>query len=213
MSDQKILVVDDEPYILRSMTYVLRREGFHVVEGRNGEEALELVRKERPALVFLDIMMPRKDGYEVVEALRQEGLLDDIHVILLTAKGQESDRRKGLGLGAHEYLTKPFSPLKIVEKARDRMVDRVAGSSIVILASHSFQMLRRICNLGMVLDAGEMVYFGPINNAIDEYKKIYQATPEYLARRKFEAENEALVTQRIVARASPGAGAGDDDAA
>lgn len=100
---------------------------------------------------------------------------------------------------------------EFVEKARDRMVDRVSGSGIVILASHSFQMLRRICNLGMVLDAGEMVYFGPITDAIDEYKKIYQATPEYIARRKFEAENERLVTQQIAARATPDA-SGDDDA-
>lgn len=89
---------------------------------------------------------------------------------------------------------------EFVDKARERMVGRVADSKIVVLASHSFQMLRRICSTGLVLEAGEMVYFGPINQAIDEYKKIYQSTPEYIARRKFEAENEKLVTQEILAR-------------
>lgn len=89
---------------------------------------------------------------------------------------------------------------EFVDKARERMVGRVADSKIVVLASHSFQMLRRICSVGIVLEAGEMVYFGPINQAIDEYKKIYQSTPEYIARRKFEAENEKLVTKDIVAR-------------
>ena len=116
---QKILVVDDEPFILRSMSYVLQREGFEVLEARNGDEALTQIENEEPPLVFLDIMMPRKNGYEVVAALAENGRLDSIHVVLLTAKGQESDRRKGLGLGAHEYLTKPFSPLRIVEKARE----------------------------------------------------------------------------------------------
>lgn len=89
---------------------------------------------------------------------------------------------------------------EFVDKARERMVGRVADSKIVVLASHSFQMLRRICSVGIVLEAGEMVYFGPINQAIDEYKKIYQSTPEYIARRRFEAENEKLVTREIVAR-------------
>lgn len=89
---------------------------------------------------------------------------------------------------------------EFVDKARQRMVGRVADSKIVVLASHSFQMLRRICSVGIVLEAGEMVYFGPINQAIDEYKKIYQSTPEYIARRRFEAENEMLVTKEIVAR-------------
>lgn len=89
---------------------------------------------------------------------------------------------------------------EFVDKARERMVGRVADSKIVVLASHSFQMLRRICSVGIVLEAGEMVYFGPINQAIDEYKKIYQSTPEYIARRRFEAENEKLVTKEIVAR-------------
>ncbi|MEW6744891.1 MAG: response regulator [Planctomycetota bacterium] len=119
MTQAKILVVDDEPYILRSMTYVLRREGFNVLEARNGQEALDRIRQENPVLIFLDVMMPRLSGYEVIEVLSQEGRLDHVHVVLLTAKGQESDRRKGLSLGAHEYMTKPFSPMRIVERARE----------------------------------------------------------------------------------------------
>lgn len=101
---------------------------------------------------------------------------------------------------------------EFVDKARERMVDRVTGSKIVVLASHSFHMLRRICSVGVVLEAGRMVYFGPINQAIDEYKKIYQSTPEYIARRKFEAENERLVTDEIAARDGTAQGqSGDGD--
>src|SRR5262252_8516218 len=88
----KILVVDDEPFILRSVTYVLRKEGFAVLEAHHGEEALEAIRAHHPALVFLDVMMPRKTGYEVLQTMKEEGLLAHCKVILLTAKGQESDK-------------------------------------------------------------------------------------------------------------------------
>jgi len=101
---------------------------------------------------------------------------------------------------------------EFVDKARERMVGRVSDSKIVVLASHSFQMLRRICSVGIVLEAGRMVYSGPINQAIDEYKKIYQSTPEYIARRQFEVENDKLMAERIAARdetASTGTRRGD----
>lgn len=87
-----------------------------------------------------------------------------------------------------------------VEKAKSRLHSRVDSAQIVVLASHNFQLLRRICNLGMVIEEGRVVHFGPIREAIDEYKKIYQAMPEYLARRKLEVENAALVARKIVAR-------------
>lgn len=118
MSSKRVLVVDDEPFILRSLTFVLRKEGFEVSEASNGEEALEKIRAELPGLVLLDVMMPKKNGYEVLSEVRADDRLKSIHVIMLTAKGQEADRIKGLSLGVDEYMTKPFSPLKIVERAK-----------------------------------------------------------------------------------------------
>src|SRR5262245_38024923 len=114
----KVLVVDDEPFILRSVTYVLRKEGFQVLEAHHGDEALEVIRAHRPPLVFLDVMMPRKNGYEVLQVLRDEGLLVGSTVILLTAKGQKSDETRGKELGAYDYMTKPFSPMVIVKTAK-----------------------------------------------------------------------------------------------
>ena len=118
----RILVVDDEPFILRSLTFVLRKEGFDVLEARDGEEAMVSIREHRPVLVFLDVMMPRKNGYEVCEEVKSDAELKDTYVIMLTAKGQESDRDKGISLGADEYMTKPFSPSRVTERVRDILV-------------------------------------------------------------------------------------------
>lgn len=115
---KKILIVDDEPHVLRSLGFVLRRAGYAVLEARGGEEALELIMREHPELVFLDIMMPEMDGYEVCRRVKAEQTLADIHVVLLTAKGHEGDRRQGLAAGADEYMTKPFSPSRAVERVR-----------------------------------------------------------------------------------------------
>ena len=118
MAGQRVLVVDDEPFILRSLTYVLKREGFDVVEARDGIEAIEVARRERPDLVFLDVMMPRMNGFDVLAEIKGEPTLSHARVILLTAKGQDSDREQGFKLGCEDYLTKPFSPMRIVELAR-----------------------------------------------------------------------------------------------
>ena len=115
----RVLVVDDEPFILRSLTFVLRKEGFTVFEAKNGEEAMEVVKAERPGLVFLDVMMPLKNGYEVCAEIKGDPTLSDTYVIMLTAKGQESDRDKGLAIGADEYMTKPFSPSMITKRVRE----------------------------------------------------------------------------------------------
>lgn len=119
LTDRKTLVVDDEPFILKSLTFVLKKEGFHVDSATNGLEALEVIRKEKPDLVFLDIMMPKMNGLEVCQWIRQDPQLRDIHVIILTAKGQEADREKGLQIGADEYMTKPFSPSMVVKRIRE----------------------------------------------------------------------------------------------
>jgi DNA-binding response OmpR family regulator len=114
-----ILVIDDEPYILRSLSYLLTREGYPVETASNGEEGLARVRTLRPPLVFLDIMMPRMDGYEVCEQIKQDPALAGTYVIMLSAKGQQIDRERGLLGGADEYMTKPFSPREIARRVRE----------------------------------------------------------------------------------------------
>ncbi len=123
---KKILVCDDEPFILKALTFVLRKEGHSVLEAKNGEEGLALIRENRPDVVFLDVMMPKKSGYEVLEAVRADPSLKGTYVILLTAKGQESDRKRGLTLGADEFMTKPFSPAHIVSRMREVFAQRDA---------------------------------------------------------------------------------------
>jgi DNA-binding response OmpR family regulator len=120
----KILVCDDEPFILKALTFIIRKEGHTVLEARNGDEALERIRAERPAVVFLDVMMPKKNGFEVLEEIRRDASLKGTCVILLTAKGQDSDRERGLELGADEFMTKPFSPAAIVARLREILAAR-----------------------------------------------------------------------------------------
>lgn len=121
-----ILVIDDEPYILRSLSYLLTREGYPVETASNGEEGLARVRTLRPPLVFLDIMMPRMDGYEVCEQIKQDPALAGTYVIMLSAKGQQIDRERGLLGGADEYMTKPFSPREIAKRIRELLEGGVA---------------------------------------------------------------------------------------
>ena len=115
----RILVCDDEPFILKALTFIVRKEGHTVLEARNGEEALEKIRAEKPAVVFLDVMMPKKNGYEVLAEVRRDPAVASTYVILLTAKGQDSDRERGLTLGANEFMTKPFSPATIAARLRE----------------------------------------------------------------------------------------------
>lgn len=110
----KILVVDDEPPIVRLMEFILARQGHEMVVAVNGEEALARVREHDPDLVLLDIMMPRIDGYEVARRLRADPEHQDIAIIMLSAKAQEEDIRKGMEVGVNEYITKPFSPEHLV---------------------------------------------------------------------------------------------------
>jgi DNA-binding response OmpR family regulator len=118
MRQFKVLVVDDEPFICRSLSFVLRKDDYEVFEARDGEEALEVIRTEKPDLVFLDVMMPKMNGFDVVRAVRAEEHLAGILIVLLTAKGQDADRQTGEDAGANDYMTKPFSPTKILERAR-----------------------------------------------------------------------------------------------
>jgi DNA-binding response OmpR family regulator len=115
----KILVADDEPNILISLEYLMKREGYEVFLARDGHEALEALRRERPHLVLLDVMMPKKTGFEVCQELRADESLKDTKVLMLTAKGRDTDVAKGMALGATAYMTKPFSTRELVEKVRE----------------------------------------------------------------------------------------------
>ena len=112
----KILIADDEPNILISLEYLMKREGFEVLVARDGEEALALLRSAHPRLVLLDVMMPKKTGFEVCQELRADEATRDTLVLMLTAKGRDTDVDKGLGVGADAYMTKPFATKDLVAK-------------------------------------------------------------------------------------------------
>ena len=116
---KKILVVDDEPPVIRSLDFIFSREGYAVTKAEDGEKAIDLVKKSKPDLMFLDVMMPKKNGYEVCQEIKNNPSLKDIYIIILTAKGSESDREKGISMGADEVITKPFSPVKVVAKVKE----------------------------------------------------------------------------------------------
>lgn len=112
----KILVADDEPNIVISLEYLMKREGYTVVVARDGQEALDMMAQEKPDLVLLDVMMPRKSGFEVCQAVRASDELRGTKILMLTAKGRDTDIAKGLALGADAYMTKPFSTRELVQK-------------------------------------------------------------------------------------------------
>jgi DNA-binding response OmpR family regulator len=116
---KRILVVDDEIYIVHILEFSLTMEGYNILTAFDGEEALRVIEQERPDLVVLDIMMPKLDGYEVCRRLRKEERFSGLPVILLSAKGRSIDREVGLQAGADDYITKPFSPRKLIEKIRE----------------------------------------------------------------------------------------------
>jgi DNA-binding response OmpR family regulator len=121
---QHILIADDEPNILVSLEYLMKREGYAVSVARDGEEALAAIRRDPPALVLLDVMMPKKTGFEVCQEVRADETLRGTLILMLTAKGRETDVAKGLGSGADAYMTKPFSTKELVQKVRQMLEAR-----------------------------------------------------------------------------------------
>ena len=113
--DRRILVVDDEERMVRFIRLNLEHDGFHVIEAFNGTQAINKIRSDLPDLVLLDIMMPDLDGFEVLKIVRE---VSSVPVIMLTAKGEEDDRVRGLELGADDYITKPFSPRELVSRVK-----------------------------------------------------------------------------------------------
>ncbi len=116
---KRILIVDDEPNIVISLEFLMMREGHEVHVARDGEAGLVAVRNHRPDLVVLDVMMPKLDGFAVLESIRADPDLARTRVLMLTAKGREAEREKGLTLGADAYMPKPFSTRELVDRVKE----------------------------------------------------------------------------------------------
>ncbi|MCC6700595.1 MAG: response regulator [Fluviicola sp.] len=115
MSSKKILIVDDEPNIVLSLDYLVRKKGYEPFIARNGGEAISIAKEQFPDLVILDIMMPDIDGYEVCKLLKNDTQLMHAKIIFLSAKSRQEDVQKGLDMGADAYLTKPFSTKRLMQ--------------------------------------------------------------------------------------------------
>jgi two-component system phosphate regulon response regulator PhoB len=131
---ERVLIVDDESDIVALVTYHLHKTGYQVAAASTGPEALDAARRERPALVILDLMLPGLSGFDVLERLRADEATRDVGVLMLTARREEPDRIRGLSLGADDYLTKPFSPQELVLRvgAILRRVSAGAGMSAIL---------------------------------------------------------------------------------
>ncbi len=119
MLGNKILVVENEPNIVRSLTFVLNKGGYDVSVAGDGVEAMSMIRDSKPNILILDVMMPNKSGYDVCNEIKADPELRDIHVVMLTAKGQVGDREAALSQGADEYMSKPFSPIEILARVKE----------------------------------------------------------------------------------------------
>ena len=126
MSDKiTILVADDEPFILRSLSFVLKRAGYNVISVINGQEAWnKLSGGSNPQIVFLDVQMPILSGFEVCKLIKSDVAFKDVYVVLLTARWQESDRTYAKSLGVDEYITKPFSPSYIIRRVNEILAEK-----------------------------------------------------------------------------------------
>ncbi len=115
----KILVADDEPNIVLSLEFLMQQAGFEVRTVGDGDAALAAMERETPDLVLLDVMMPKRDGYEVCQTIRQNPAWKDVRIVMLTAKGRDVEREKGLAMGADDYVTKPFATQELVAKVNE----------------------------------------------------------------------------------------------
>lgn len=117
----KILIADDEQNIVISLEFLMKREGFQVSVAQDGQEAVDKIRAEMPDLVLLDVMMPKKSGFEVCQEVKADPALQAVRILMLTAKGRDTEVAKGLALGADAYMTKPFSTRELVERVRSML--------------------------------------------------------------------------------------------
>lgn len=122
-----VLIVDDEPNIVLSLKFLINQQGFEVRTAGSGEEALKALSEEVPDLILLDVMMPKPDGYEVCQRIRATPEWKDIPVIILTAKGRDVEKQKGLAMGADDYITKPFATHELIAKVRAILMEKNNG--------------------------------------------------------------------------------------
>jgi DNA-binding response OmpR family regulator len=115
---RRILIVDDEPNIVTSLEFLMRGSNYEVLAARNGEEALRLAESFQPDVVLLDVMMPQRSGFEVCQKIRKNPALRDVKILMLTAKGRDVEKERGLDLGANAYITKPFSTKELMNTVR-----------------------------------------------------------------------------------------------
>jgi DNA-binding response OmpR family regulator len=119
MEQKKILIADDNENIREALTYLLEDEGYQLWLAKDGAETIEKVREFRPDILFLDIMMPEINGYDVCQVIKSDPVLKNTYVIMLTAKGQVAEQERGKEVGADEYVVKPFSPMEILTKIKN----------------------------------------------------------------------------------------------
>jgi phosphate regulon transcriptional regulator PhoB len=181
MAKEKILIVEDDPDISEMITYNLEREGYKTVSVGNGEEAVARVAKDRPELIILDIMLPGMDGLEVCRTLKQRESTEEIPIIILSARSQETDKVVGLELGADDYITKPFSPRELVARIR--------------------AVLRRLKHKkpGQVVHAGEVELDSKKHKAYVSGKEITLTSTEFSLLEYFaNRQGEALTREQIL---------------
>lgn len=116
-----VLIADDEKNILISLEFLMKREGYNVVVAHDGQEAIDAVQREHPDLVLLDVMMPKKTGLDVCQEVRADPIFNDMPILMLTAKGRDTDIAKGIAMGANGYVVKPFSTRELAEKVRNML--------------------------------------------------------------------------------------------
>jgi len=121
--DRKILIVDDDAFIRRPLEFILREEGYQALTAIDGNDCLRKLNEEIPDLIFLDVMMPGQDGFTVCSSLKRDPRFSHIPVIMLSARGQETDRQRGLDLGAADFMTKPYSPAELLQRVREILSD------------------------------------------------------------------------------------------
>ena len=122
-----VIIADDDVNIVRSLEFLMKRAGYEVRIARDGDAVLDAMQQATPDVVLLDLMMPKRNGYDICQAIRSNPAFANVHVLMLTAKGQEVERAKGLAMGADDYITKPFSTREVVERVRQVMAK--SGSS------------------------------------------------------------------------------------
>jgi two-component system alkaline phosphatase synthesis response regulator PhoP len=122
MDQKKILIADDNENIRDALTYLLEDEGYELMLAKDGADALRKVRERKPDILFLDIMMPEINGYDVCRTIKNDPDLKSIYIIMLTAKGQVAEQERGKDVGADEYIVKPFSPMEILAKVKQHFL-------------------------------------------------------------------------------------------